>query len=274
MKPFKVAVILPSRGLMFSRTAEDILKNVKRISHKIYFSHGKPIPECFEEPTLRALADDDNTHFWFVEDDMIIPEQTLTNMLWMHERVVSVDYPLNRQGQSSVFRDKGGNVLLCGTGCTLVTREVLEKIGYPIFRTDIKWNIQNYGTHIRITANQNDNDGYGIHDVTFSIKLYKHNIPITLLHTSIGQRKLIKLGESGSNNGAHKIEEWTVVKKNLLLNKIMKYPVVETGDLVSVITPTGEVNTDKRHAKTLIEKGLGVKPPKKYVVIDYNGIEI
>ena len=270
----KVAVILPSRGLMFSETAEDILNNLKKIPHKIYFSHKQPIPECFEQPTVRALADKSITHFWFVEDDMIIPPMTLQNMLYMHEDVVSVDYPLNKKGQSSVFRDKGGNVLLCGTGCTLVKREVLEKLGFPIFRTDIKWNIQNYGSHIRITATQNNKDGYGIHDVTFSIKLYKNNIPITIIDMPVGQRKLIKLGRAGSNNGAHEIEEWRTVKKNLLLNKIMKYPVMPVGNLVSVITPTGEINTDKKHAKKLIDQGLGTKPPKKYVVIDYNGIEL
>lgn len=274
MKLYRVAVILPSRGLMFSRTAEDIVNNLKGINYKIYFSHKLPIPDCFEKPMLKALADEDNTDFWFVEDDMIIPPGTLASMLAKDADVVTADYPLNKAGQSSVFRDAGGNVLLCGTGCTLVKREVLEKIKYPVFRDDIKWNIQNYGSHIRITANQNDKDGYGIHDVTFSIKLYKNNIPITVIYKTLGQRKLIRLGESGTNNGAHKIEEWTKVKKNLLLNKIRKYPVMPTGNLVSIITPTGEVNTDKRHAKTLIDKGLGVKPPKKYVVVDYNGIEI
>ena len=50
----KVAVILPSRGLMFSKTAEEIINNVKGVPHKFFFSHKRPIPECFEIPTEEA----------------------------------------------------------------------------------------------------------------------------------------------------------------------------------------------------------------------------
>ena len=49
-----IAVILPSRGLIFSRTADEILQNLKDIPHKIYFSHRKPIPDCFNEPVEEA----------------------------------------------------------------------------------------------------------------------------------------------------------------------------------------------------------------------------
>lgn len=277
MKPFKlahIAVILPSRGLMFSETAEDILNNLKHIPHRIYFSHDKPIPDCFEQPMLRALADKINTHFWFVEDDMILPLSNLQALINEDADVATTDYPISKKGQSSVFRDKTGKVILCGTGNTLVKREVLERVGFPVFRTDIKWNIQNYGSHVRLIANQNDKDAYGIHDVNFSMKLYKHNIPITVIHKSAGQRKLRKLGAVGSNNGAHQIEEWTLVRKNLLLNKIRKHPVIPSGNLVSVMTPNGEVSTDKGHADKLIKLGLGTKPEKKGIVVDYNELEI
>lgn len=68
----KIGVILPSRGLIFSRTAEEILNNLKKVPHKIYFAHKRPIPECFNEPLEEALADKDITHIWFVEDDMVL----------------------------------------------------------------------------------------------------------------------------------------------------------------------------------------------------------
>lgn len=36
----KVGVIFPSRGLVFSKTADELLQNLKKVNHKIFFSHG------------------------------------------------------------------------------------------------------------------------------------------------------------------------------------------------------------------------------------------
>jgi hypothetical protein len=61
----KVAVIIPSRGLMFSKTAEEIVRNTQGLPHQKFFSHKLPIPDCFEWPTIKALKDPDITHFWY-----------------------------------------------------------------------------------------------------------------------------------------------------------------------------------------------------------------
>ena len=264
-----IAVILPSRGLIFSETADEILKNLEGVDHKFFFSHKRPIPQCFEEPVNRALKDKDITHLWFVEDDMILPPDTLKSMIRSVKAVATYDYPVNANNRGAVFTvDK--KVIFCGTGCTLVRREVFDELRKPYFRTDIRWNIKNYGDFLKMTASEDTNlDGYGLHDVNFCMNLYHLGIPIHLMSGTLGQRKLAALGKAGTNDGAHLINTWTRVKKDHLLKEIKKWPVLPTGNLETVLTPTGEINVSQSHAKTLISKGLATKLPKRKLVVDW-----
>jgi hypothetical protein len=267
----KVAIILPSRGLIFSQTAEEILKNVKGIPHKFFFAHKLPIPECFEKPTKEAMKDPSITHFWFVEDDMAIPINTLKKMLQADANVITCDYPINTAGRGSVFYDNGGNVVFCGTGCMLVKREVLENLKRPWFTDKVRWTMLNYGEAIKMTAQKNTGGGYGLHDITFCMKLWKNGVRIKVLPAKLGQRKLLELGKSGSNDGAHKIELWTKVIKDLRLKELQGQPVAlgAKGSLITVRTPSGEVNATREHADKLVEEGLAEYPPKSYLIVDY-----
>lgn len=270
----KVAVIIPSRGLMFSRTAEEIHRNVKDIPHKFFFAHKRPIPDCFNTPTSAALATDDITHLWFVEDDMIVPDDTLQTMLDMDKAVVTADYPVTKEGRGAILKDKGGDLLVTGTGCLLVKREVFDELRYPYWRTDVRWKFENMGDHIRLQATKNTkNEGYGLHDVNFSLTLKRLGIPIHVIDMKLGQRKLIALGKAGSNNGAHNIEQWSKIKPNYALRKIMREPVRERGNLVTVLTETGEITCSAAHAEKLIKQGMAEKPPHRHSVIDWNGLE-
>lgn len=268
-----IAVILPSRGLMFSRTAEELLDNLEGYKYDIFFSHGRSIPDCFEIPLNEALKGP-YTHIWMVEDDMILPEDTLSAMVIMDAPVVTADYPVSKDGQGVVFSDKSGRVIFTGTGCLLIKREVFDKLKAPYFRTDIKWGVMNYGSFIRLTANMIPNqEGYGLQDVTFGIKLWKANIPISVVG-NIGQRKLLALGKSGSNDGAHKIEDWNVVKPNVLLKRFKSYPVQPVGELVPVLTKDGEIMVHPTHARKLIKAGSATKPKQQSVSIDFNEVDI
>lgn len=273
----KVAIILPSRGLIFSETAEEVLRNVKDIPHKIFFSHGKPIPECFTSPTNRALIDEDVTHLWFVEDDMIIPPNTLKKMLELDANAVTCDYPTNKEGRGSVFYDRGGRVVFSGTGCLLVKRDVFDHIKAPFFTDKIRWSMLNYGESIKLIASKNESgEGYGLHDITFSIKLWKAGIIIKVAPVKLGQRKLLALGKSGSNNGAHKIEVWKKIVKNMRLKAVQSQPIAlgAKTKLVTVDTPTGAVTTSQKHADNLVAQGLATHPPKRFTIIDDSEVSI
>lgn len=270
----KIGVILPSRGLIMSETADEILQNLYLamgpIPHKFFFSHRQPIPECFEKPTNRALLDETVTHLWFVEDDMVLPPRILLEMLNLDKAVVTADYPVSKEGRGAVFKIDN-QAIFCGTGCLLVKREVFDELRKPYFRTDMRWNIKNYGDFLKMTVSRDSNlEGYGLHDVNFCMNLYHLNIPIHALPGKLGQRKLIALGKAGSNDGAHQIETWTKIKPDHLLKQVKKWPVLPTGNLVSVMTPTGEINTSAAHARRLIKKGLATKMPRRKLVVDWS----
>lgn len=273
----KIAVILPSRGLVFSQTADELLQNLRSVqkegwNYKIFFAHKQPIPDCFEKPTHRALLDEDVTHLWFVEDDMILAPGTLTKMLTVNKAVVTLDYPVNEKGRGSVLKIDG-RVVFCGTGCLLVKREVFDELRAPYFRSDMRWNIKNYGDFFKMTVSKDSNlDGYGLHDVNFCMNLYHLGIPIHLLPGKLGQRKLRALGKAGSNEGAHKIDKWTKLVPDHLLKEVKKWPVLPTGNLETVLTPTGEINVTPSHAKTLIKQGLASKLPKRKLIVDWGSV--
>jgi hypothetical protein len=272
----KVAVILPSRGLIFSKTAEEILNNLRGIPHKIYFSHRKPIPECFETPTTEALKDPDVTHLWLVEDDMVLPPDTLKKMLEADANAVTFDYPVTKEGNGAVFYDQGGTVVFCGTGCLLVKRRVFDSLKQPFFTDKIRWTLLNYGEAVKLTGSYDDTPGYGTHDITFSIKLWKTGVMIKVIKGKLAQRKLVVLGKAGSNNGAHNIEVWKKVVNNKRLKALQSQPVAKGAQtkLVTVDTPTGGVTTTRGHAEKLVAAGLGSYPPKRYTIIDDSEVTI
>lgn len=277
MSSAKIAVILPSRGLIFSETADDILKNVKTIPHKFFFSHRQPIPDCFETPTQRALEDDSITHLWFVEDDMKLPPETLISLLNEDANVAACDYPVTKDGKGSVFYDAGGKVVFCGTGCLLVKKSVFKNLKAPYFTDKVRWTFLNYGESIKFIGKPNDDgEGYGLHDITFAIKLWNAGVIIKVSPIKLAQRKLVALGKTGSNNGQHKIEVWKKIVKNKRLKDIQSQPVAlgAKSKLVTVDTPTGAVNTTRSHADNLVEQGLASYPPKRFTIIDDSEIEI
>jgi hypothetical protein len=272
----KVAVILPSRGLIFSKTAEEVLNNLKGIPHKIYFSHRKPIPDCFEVPTQEALKDPDVTHLWFVEDDMVLPPDTLKKLLNADANVVTMDYPVTPKGNGSVFYDNGGTVVFCGTGCLLVKRRVLENLKAPIFTDKIRWSMLNYGEAVKLVGSKSNVPGYGTHDVTLGVKLWKNGVMIKVIRGKLAQRKLVALGKAGSNNGQHNIEVWRKVVNNKRLKALQKQPIARGANtkLVTVDTPTGGVTTSRSHAEKLVSQGLGSYPPKRFTIIDDSEVEL
>lgn len=266
----KVGVIFPSRGLIFSRTADELLQNLVDVPHKIFFSHKRPIPECFNEPLERALKDKDITHIWIVEDDMVLPKNLMLGMLAEDKAVVTCDYPVNKEGRGSIFKIKN-QIIFCGTGCLLVKREVFSELKRPIFRTDIRWKMKNFGDFIKMSSEIVDEEGYGLHDINFCMALYERGIPIHEMPVKLSQRKLISLGKAGSNNGAHNIEVWSNIKKDHLLKTIKSWPAEKHGKLVTVDTDFGHMNVTQSHAKKLIAMGIATKLPNRALVIDWSG---
>lgn len=248
----KIAVIFPSRGLAFSQTCDELLDNLEGYDWDIFFSHGLSIPNCFNKPLERAL-EGDYTHFWFVEDDMILPKNTLKKLLAEDVPAIACDYPMSAEGKPSAFRDPAGNAIYVGTGCLLVTREFIEKYPKPVFRSDIAWDMK-VGESVEMTARKIKGDVYGLHDVTFSLLAPE---PIKVSKVRCGHRKLKALGQAATNKGEHQIDVWTKLKQEKLKVKEPKVRNVWLGDDL--------VFMDIERAKLLEKEGKAKIPPFKYV---------
>lgn len=212
----EIAVILASRGMSFSQTCEELLGELEGLSHKIFFSIGNTLPDCFNLPIEKALKQKKWTHVLIVEDDMIIPKGILKKMLDCKYPVVALDYPFVKDYEATVLHDPNGMALYTGTGFMLIERWVLDAMPKPIFRTDTAWDmmITKDNKLVCWARDVSNIKTYGLHDVHFGITLWSNDMPIFVMKEVAGQRKLVKKGKSGSNSGADKIIQITKVLKN------------------------------------------------------------
>lgn len=216
----KLAVVLPSRGLMFSQTLEELLDELEGLDYGIFWSHGNSLPRCFNEPTERALKDKSVYAVLFCEDDMIIPKGILRKMFAQQYPVVALDYPFQQNGDSTCLHDPEGMAFWTGTGFLLVAREILEQIPKPIWRTDRTFDPFIDKDTIHFWPRKLTKVFYGLHDLNFGMVLYSAGVPVMPMEETAGQRKLIKLGDVHSNNGAHEIQTITEVGRDLVSGMI------------------------------------------------------
>jgi len=215
-----LGVILPSRGLMFSKTFEELLGELEDFDYKIFWSHSKPLPQCFEDPTTEILKDDSIYAVLICEDDMIIPKGILKKMFAQNYPVVALDYPFQQDGDSTCLHDPQGFAFWTGTGFILIAREVLESLEKPIWRTNRTFDPFIDTDTIHFWPRNLTEVFYGLHDLNFGMVLYSAGMPIMVMDETAGQRKLVKLGEAHSNNGSHDIKDLTIVGRDLVSGMI------------------------------------------------------
>ena len=213
-------MVLPSRGLLFSETLEELLRELEGFNYELFWSHGKGLPECFNSPTEKALADPDVFALLFCEDDMIIPKGILREMFETRYPVTALDYPFQQDGDSTCLHDPNGKAFWTGTGFLLVAKQVLEQMEKPIWRTDTTFDPFIDKDTIHFWPRKLDKIYYGLHDLRFGLLLYSAEMPVLPMERTAGQRKLVNLGEKASNNGAHNIEELTKVGRDLVSGMI------------------------------------------------------
>lgn len=218
--PTKLAVVIPSRGLMFSKTLEELLQELKGFDYKLFWAHGKSLPQCFNDPTEEALKDPEVFAVLYVEDDMIIPKGILKRMFDRNYPVVALDYPFKNNGDSTMLHDPAGNAIYSGTGFLLIAKALLQALPKPIFRTDLAWDTMIKGSTLVFWPRKLNKVAYGLHDVNLGITLFANDVPIMPLHKTAGQRKLIKLGDQNTNKGMHQIKEITQVGRDLVIKTI------------------------------------------------------
>ena len=200
----KIAILLPTRGLIFGETIKSLFNNLKGFEYEPLVIVGLPIPDAQNKAVSRALKTDCNL-FLFVEEDNVIPEDTLKRMVEMDKDVVCVDYPV--QGGWSTIKKVNGIIQHCGLGCTLIKREVFETIPKPWFETDKSLDAKT-GEVLDIPMK------YGGHDIFFGIKLRKHGFQIHQLEgLECGHLRCPDLNRQEYNNGVLKIYKLPEITK-------------------------------------------------------------
>lgn len=216
----KLAVVVPSRGLMFSQTLEELLSELEGFNYELFWSHGNGLPKCFNLPTEEALKDPDVYAVLFCEDDMMIPKGILKEMFAVGYPAVALDYPFQQQGDATTLHDPKGFAYWTGTGFLLVARQVLENIPKPIWRTDRTFDPFIDKDTIHFWPRKLDKIYYGLHDLNFGMVLYSAEMPIYPMLRTAGQRKLVALGDKHTNDGSHQINELTEVGRDLVSGMI------------------------------------------------------
>ena len=275
MSLYNIAVIFPSRGMVFTDTFKELLDELtdSKALYTIYWSHGNKLPACFNKPLQRALKAN-HSHIWFVEDDMVLKKGILKELLKANKDIIACDYPLVKFASGTVLYDKEDNAIFTGTGCMLVKKHVLDDMPKPIFRADIRWGFKQFhDKKVKFTAENVDPDKvYGHHDITFGLYQYVNNQPISVYKTPLSQRKLKKRGENGNNIGTDTIELFEDYRK---INYWMIEAEPEVVDnLTTVYIDKKAVWVSKELAKK-IGKYIGPDMIEtKNVILDFNNNKI
>lgn len=194
----RLAVVIPSRGLIHSRTIAAVHREADATGWewRIFFAHGRPIPECFNEPIAEALRWRP-TKVWLVEEDMHLPHGILNDLILAGEPVTAADYDAG--GHPTVYRAPDGSVLWAGTGCLLASPDALK--AHP-FTTGHHYE-QRHGAWAKIPGPS----GYGGHDVNLGMALHDAGTPIHVIGTRCAQYRITRTAATGTNTlGWHDID--------------------------------------------------------------------
>lgn len=217
----KLAVVMPSRGLIYSQTVEEMYRelNALGIDYEVFYSHCRPIPDCFEIPTNEAI-EGDFTHVLYVEEDMILPEGVVKRMADRVKHAIACDYPVGGSEGGTVMYDPEGVAFFTGCGLLMVDADLLRSLPKPIWRTDVRWLPRTEDGYVYFTVDTDDTKHYGQQDVAFGLRLYANDMPIEIMDETIGQRRIVERGKPGTNEGSHTIIEKMEIVKRLDLTHI------------------------------------------------------
>lgn len=205
-----IAIILPSRGLIFTEVEEFIENERQHNNIKVFRSHNLVIPDCLNYLVGEALK----THFDFIcflEEDTVPPKDSITAMVELARKddapsAICVDYPLYNGASSIWTSKKTGEIVFCGFGCTLVDTRVFSKLQKPYFRTDMELMMgegaDGNETRWQITKRA----GYGRHDIHFFKTLTEAGFKIHKLPGAEAKHLEVKeFGNKLTNTGLHNI---------------------------------------------------------------------
>lgn len=205
----RIAVILCTRGLVFTQVENAISGNLEGLQYKIYRSSDLKIPDS-QNYLMEQAMKEDFSHFLFVEEDTVMPDRAVADMLLADVAIACVDYGV--AGYSCITRDKNTReVLWCGLGCTLVKKEVFDKLEAPYFRSDKGLLLNNWPKVEWIDSGE---QAYGGQDIWFCMHAREQGFEIKQIPGECKHLQLNQLGRREINNGLHMISQKPTISKH------------------------------------------------------------
>lgn len=204
--PRRLAILLASRGQVFSRAIESILREAESVNDftdvALFMTHGVKIPDAQSQLVTRAM-EWGAAATWLVEEDNYMPRGVLAEMMRTMAtakapQVVSCRY-YGHCGTNWIVPEVHCGMKVHAFGCTLVAAPVWQAIGAPYCFS---------GKHIIADAHGQPCEhptldyGYGGQDVDFSYRIHKLGIASAHLagsHWRCGHMHLVKPGDRNSN---------------------------------------------------------------------------
>lgn len=209
-----IGVILPTRGLVFTKVEEALEKERANHEIRIYRSHDLPIPQGHNNLTEQALKDGCD-YLWFIEEDTVPLAGSLEQMLQANGDIVCVDYGVS--GWGCVTKSTAGEILWCGLGCTLINRRVFEELETPCFRSDKSLRLNDW-TWQDLPAEYVNSRGYGNLDIWFCWQARSKGFVIKQIDGECEHLGLTALGLPGRNNGLHSISPKSKIENQKIFN--------------------------------------------------------
>jgi hypothetical protein len=178
-------------------------------------THDLPIPDCHERVAEAGLATGADA-LWFVEEDMVPPADALVVSLARDEPIVAIDYPVGERPTQNCMLHVDGVVWWCGLGCTLVRREVFERLEQPWFRTDIQIEVTRWGQARMEVREVPSPYEYGGQDISFGHRAMLAGLAIGEIDGLVaGHAHLRSWGQQQTNRGFHDVEVLASIERRI-----------------------------------------------------------
>lgn len=128
MSDFKLAVAVPSTGVIKTKTVESLVKLFKAYPDAIFLSHEGSIIHHMRERLVKKAIDLDCTHLLFVDSDMVFEPKDLQELIDKDTDIVGADY--NRRKLPLESSRAGDSV---ATGFMLIKLSIFYFLPEPWF---------------------------------------------------------------------------------------------------------------------------------------------
>lgn len=193
----EIAIILPTRGTVFAEVEDSITRNLKPFNYTVYRSWDLVIPDSENYLVDKALVKNPD-NLLFIEEDTVLPDGGIERLISLNADIACIDYGV--AGWGCVTKNRRGDILWCGLGCTLVKPYVFDKLERPYFRSDIELRLNDMAW-VKSPPNK-----YGGQDIYFCCQARQSGFKIKQVEGMEAKHlKLENLGTPELNRGLHTI---------------------------------------------------------------------